>query len=139
MSRQFATNVTTIYDIFCPVPFLPSPFGFRRLKCRNLDAQQSQTSEDQYWELRNIYHYHPESKKRKSSEANSGSIHPYGRYGNAGKTSKTIPTIATLSLVKVIFEKRAATVEVDTLIFPAIFAQKWVQKCHEPHQKRVQK
>ena len=29
MSRQFATNVTTIYDIFCPVPFLPSPFGFR--------------------------------------------------------------------------------------------------------------
>ena len=31
MSRQFATNVTTIYDIFCPVPFLPSPFGFRRL------------------------------------------------------------------------------------------------------------
>ena len=24
--RQF----TTIYDIFCPVPFLPSPFGFRR-------------------------------------------------------------------------------------------------------------
>ena len=27
MSRQFAT----IYDIFCPVPFLPSPFGFRRL------------------------------------------------------------------------------------------------------------
>ena len=32
MSRQFATNVTTIYDIFCPVPFLPSPFGFRRGK-----------------------------------------------------------------------------------------------------------
>ena len=31
MSRQFATNVTTIYDIFCPVPFLPPPFGFRRL------------------------------------------------------------------------------------------------------------
>ena len=28
MSRHFAT----IYDIFCPVPFLPSPFGFRRLK-----------------------------------------------------------------------------------------------------------
>ena len=27
MSRQFATNVTTIYDVFCPVPFLPSPFG----------------------------------------------------------------------------------------------------------------
>ena len=41
------------------------------------------------WELRNIYHHHPESKKRKSSEANSGSIHPYG---NAVKTSKTIST-----------------------------------------------
>ena len=27
MSRQFAT----IYDIFCPVPFFPSPFGFRRV------------------------------------------------------------------------------------------------------------
>ena len=27
MSRQ----LSTIYDIFCPVPFLPSPFGFRRL------------------------------------------------------------------------------------------------------------
>ena len=32
MSRQFATDVTTIYNIFCPVPFLPSPFGFRRLQ-----------------------------------------------------------------------------------------------------------
>ena len=32
MSRQCAINVTTIYDIFCPVPFLPSPFGFRRFK-----------------------------------------------------------------------------------------------------------
>ena len=32
MSRQFATNVTTIYDILCPVPFLPSPFGFRLFK-----------------------------------------------------------------------------------------------------------
>ena len=38
------------------------------------------------WELRNIYHHHPESKIRKSSGANSGSIHPYGRYGNAVKT-----------------------------------------------------
>ena len=35
------------------------------------------------WEPRNIYHHHPETKIRKSSEANSGSIHPYGRYGNA--------------------------------------------------------
>ena len=31
------------------------------------------------WELRNIYHHHQESKKRESSEANSRSIHPYGR------------------------------------------------------------
>ena len=28
---------------------------------------------NKFWELRNIYHHHPESKKRKSSEANSGS------------------------------------------------------------------
>ena len=63
------------------------------------------------------YHHHPESKKRKSSEASSGSIHPYGRYGNAVKTRKTISTIAIFWPVKAIFEKRAATVEVDTLIF----------------------
>ena len=56
----------------------------------------------------------PESKKRKSSEARSGSIHPYGRYGNAVKTRKTISTIAILWPVKAIFEKKAATVEVDT-------------------------
>ena len=73
-----------------------------------------------YRELKNIYHHHPESNKRKSSECNSGSIHPYGRYGNAGKTSKTISTIAILSLVKAIFEKRAATVEVDTFISPVL-------------------
>ena len=35
---------------------------------------------------------------------------------NAGKTSKTICTIAILWTVKTIFEKRAATVEVDTFI-----------------------
>ena len=87
-------------------------------------------------ELRNIYHHHPESKKRKSSEANSGSIHPYGRYENAIKTRKAISTIAIFrgeksakrcrergrkrggQPVKAIFEKRAATVEVDTLISP---------------------
>ena len=72
------------------------------------------------WELRNIYHHHPESKKRKSSEANSGSIHPHGRYENAVKTRKTISTIAILLPVKAIFEKRAATVEVDTLISPVL-------------------
>ena len=36
MSRQLATNVTTIYDIFCPVPFLPSPFGFRRINLKKI-------------------------------------------------------------------------------------------------------
>ena len=56
--------------------------------------------------MRNIYHHRPESKKRKSSEANSGSIHPYGRYGNAVKTRKIISTIAILWPVKAIFEKR---------------------------------
>ena len=70
------------------------------------------------WELRNIYHHHPESKKRKSSEANSGSIHPYGRYGNAVKTRKAISTIAILWPVKTIFEKRATTVEVDSFVSP---------------------
>ena len=68
---------------------------------------------------KNIYHHHPESKKRKSSKANSGSIHPYGRHGNAVKTRKTLSIIAILWPVKAIFEKRAATVEVDTFIFPA--------------------
>ena len=45
-------------------------------------------------ELNNICHHHPKSKKRKSSEGNSGSIHPHGRCGNTEKTSKTISTIA---------------------------------------------
>ena len=76
-------------------------------------------SVSQNWELRNIYHHHPESKKRKSSEATSGSIHPYDRYGNAVETRKTISTIAILWPVKAIFEKRAATVEVDSFVSPA--------------------
>ena len=43
------------------------------------------------WELRHIYHHHPESKKRKSpSEANPGSILPHGRYGNAVKQESHI-------------------------------------------------
>ena len=74
-------------------------------------------------ELKTIYHYHPDSKKRKSLEGNSGSIHPYGRYENAGKTSKTISTIAILWPVEAIFEKRAATVEVDTFISPVVGRQ----------------
>ena len=68
------------------------------------------------WELRNIYHHHPESKKRESSEENSGCIDPYGRYGNAVEARKTISTIAILWLVKAIFEKRAAMVEVDSFV-----------------------
>ena len=71
------------------------------------------------WALRNIYHHHPESKKRKSSEENSGFIHPYGRYENVVKTRKTTSTIAILWPVKAIFEKRAATVEVDSFVSPA--------------------
>ena len=45
MSRQFATNVTTIYDIFCPVPFLPSPFGFRRFSFASSPLQGSSKKE----------------------------------------------------------------------------------------------
>ena len=66
------------------------------------------------------------ARKEKSSEANRGSIHPFGRYGNAVKTRKTISTIAILWPVKAIFEKRAATVEVDTLISPVC----WVTVRH---------
>ena len=105
----------------------PSAFShFLRFGCPRFPCFVQQTSSNPYcscvsvkresWELRNIYHHHPESKKRKSSEANSGSIHPYGRYENAVKTRETISTIAILWPVKAIFEKRAATVEVDTLI-----------------------
>ena len=63
-------------------------------------------------ELKYIYHHHPESKKRNSSEGSSDSVHPYGRYG------KTMSTIAILWPVKAILEKKAATVEVDTFISP---------------------
>ena len=80
-----------------------------------------------FWELRNIYHHHPESKKRKSSEKNSGFIHPYGRYGNAVTTRKTISTIAILWPVKAIFEKRAGTVEVDSFLSPEISMHKNVR------------
>ena len=76
------------------------------------------TARTSSWELRNIFHHHPESKKRKSSEENSGFIHPYGRYGNVAKTRTTISTIAILWPVKAIFEKMAATVEVDSFVSP---------------------
>ena len=45
-------------------------------------------------------------------------LHPHGREGDAAKTRKAISTIAILWPVKAILEKRAATVEVDTLISP---------------------
>ena len=77
-------------------------------------------------ELKSIYHHHhPERKKRKSSEGNCGSIRPYARYGNAGKTSKSISTIAILWPVKAIFEKKAATVEVDTFVSPVWGCGPW--------------
>ena len=39
---------------------------------------------------------------------------------NAGKASKTVSTIAILWPVKAIFKERAATLEVDTSIFPGL-------------------
>ena len=85
-------------------------------------AERSAISKSlRFRELRTIYHYHPERKERESSEGNSGSNHLYGRYRHAGKTtSKTISTIAILWPVKAIFDKRTASVEVDTFISPAI-------------------
>ena len=74
---------------------------------------------DRSRELRNIDHHHPESKKRKSSEGKPCSVQPYGRYADACKTNKTMSTIAILWPVKAIFEKRAATVEIETFISPA--------------------
>ena len=53
-SRQFSTNVTTIYDIFCPVPFLLSVFGFRRLKMVESNDQPS-TQMGGERELRLVY------------------------------------------------------------------------------------
>ena len=38
MSRQFATNVTTIYDIFCPVPSSRPLLDFAGF-CQNLDVE----------------------------------------------------------------------------------------------------
>ena len=75
-----------------------------------------------FWELRNIYHHHPESKKRKSSEANCGSIHPYGRYEHAVKKlgKPYLYHGDSLACQGQRIEKRAATVEVDTLISPDV-------------------
>ena len=39
MSRQFATNVTTIYDIFCPVPFPDLPFLAFSVKGKENDGK----------------------------------------------------------------------------------------------------
>ena len=56
MSRQFATNITTIYDIFCPVPFLPSPFGFRRLIGIGKKCEQRITKSltELFWEVSSV-------------------------------------------------------------------------------------
>ena len=51
MSRQFATNVTTIYDIFCPVPFLPSPFGFHRVVACVSQCTQEKVRGNYYWTI----------------------------------------------------------------------------------------
>ena len=94
-----------------------------KMQCSNFwdfSAQNTCDLRVACWKLRNICHHHPENKKRKSSEANSGSIHPSGRYENAVKTRKTISTIAILRPVKAIFEKRAATVEVDSFVSPGM-------------------
>ena len=61
----------------------------------------------------------PRENEKKIFRANLWRHRPYGRYENARKTSKTISTIAILWPVKAIFEKRAATVEVDTFTAPA--------------------
>ena len=87
--------------------------------CLILRTGRPPTIEPRNRELKIIYHHHPESQEGKSSDRNSGSIQPYGRYGNAGKTGKTISTITILWPAKAIFEKRAATVEVDTFVSPA--------------------
>ena len=88
-------------------------------------------------ELKDIYHHHPERKKRKSSEGNSDSIHPGGRDGNDGKTSKTMSTIAILWPIKAIFEKRATTVEVDALISPeGGFSKGWFWRMFTRNENR---
>ena len=66
----------------------------------------------------------PGEQEKRVFRANLWRHRPYGRYGNAGKTSKTISTIGILWPVKAVFEKRAATVEVDTFIFPGTCAQR---------------
>ena len=91
----------------------------------------------------------PREQEKKISGANSGFIHPHGRYGNAVKTMKTISTIAILWPVKAIFEKRAATVEVDTLISavesrqesggkPCEIAENWLRREKTPNNKPAQ-
>ena len=62
----------------------------------------------------------PRKQEKTTLEGNPGSIQPCVRYGNAGETGKTISTTAILWPVKAIFEKRAATVEVDTFSSPVL-------------------
>ena len=55
----------TIYDIFCPVPFLPSPFGFRRLELTDL-----------IYELRAITDGHPLRSATKSASSTAPASAP---------------------------------------------------------------
>ena len=71
----------------------------------------------------------PREQEKEILRANLLRHRPYGRYGNAGKTSKTIPTIAILWPVKAIFEKRAATVEVDPCFSP--------EKSRSPRKQKI--
>ena len=61
-----------------------------------------------------------EQDEKKSSEGNSGSMRPYCRYGNAVKklAKPALYHSDSLACQGHIFEKRAATVEVDPLISP---------------------
>ena len=70
-------------------------------------------------ELKNIYHYHPDSKKKYLWREALAPSTPTVDMKMLEETSKTISTIAILWPVEAIFEKRSATVEVDTFIAPA--------------------
>ena len=62
-----------------------------------------------------------QSKKRKSSGETLAPSTPTVDMEMLEKTSKTMSTMAILWPVKAIFEKRAATVEVDTFLSPAFY------------------
>ena len=59
----------------------------------------------------------PSSREHEKSPTSSP-IHPYGRNEYIGKLSQTISAIVILWPVEAMFEKKAATVEVDAFITP---------------------